>query len=281
MVFGSGDYTYEYADGWGKLPAGWSWGVTVGVACDAEDRVYVHTRGDHPLMVFDRDGNFLDSWGEDVIKDAHGINIDADGNVYCVERVTQCMCKFDTSGKYVMRIDTPGTPGEEGSTDVAISSTGELFISDGYENRKVRRYTSDGKEILSWGEDGQGPGQFTLVHSVRIDEEDRVWVCDRSNRRIQIFDTEGGFIREWTDLLQPDTVYLEPNSNICYIAEIEGQVRVATRDGQTLSTWGGGKSSDVPGEFVGGPHGIWVDSHGDVYVGQIGRDGPPQKYVRQ
>ena len=281
MSFGSGKYTYEFEEGWGKLPSGWDWGFVIGIACDAEDRVYVHARDSHPLMIFDRDGNFLDSWGEDLIKDPHGINIDAEGNVYITERVTHCMLKFDPTGKCVLRIDTPGTPGEEGSTDAAVSSNGDIFVSDGYENRVVRKYTPDGKEILTWGEDGEGPGQFKLVHSVRIDEDDKVWICDRANNRIQIFDTQGKFIREWTGLRHPNTVYLEPNTDICYIAEIDGQVRVCKRSGETITKWGDCKVSNVPGMFAGGPHGIWADSQGSIYVGQVAAPGPPQKYVRK
>jgi len=280
MSFGSGDYRYEYADGWGKLPDGLSWGFTVAVACDAKDRVYVNARGDYPLMIFDGHGNFIESWGEDVIKDAHGIWIDGEGNVYCTERNTHCMCKFNSQGEYVMRIEIPGTPSEEGPTDLAISSTGDLFISDGYEHRVVRKYTAAGEQIMEWGEEGEGPGQFKLVHSVRIDEQDKVWICDRANRRIQIFDTEGEYISEWNDLLQPNTIYFDPSDDILYMAEIEGQVRVCTRDQETLAQWGGGEQSDAPGLFKGGPHGIWADSHGDIYVGQVGVQGPPQKYVR-
>ena len=102
MSFGSGKYTYEVEPGWGKLPEGWTWGWIPAVACDSQDRVFVYSRSEHPLVVFDREGNFLESWGEDVLEDAHGIYIDQDDNVFCVERETHCIHKFNAQGELLM-----------------------------------------------------------------------------------------------------------------------------------------------------------------------------------
>ena len=85
MAFGYGDYVYELDEGWGTLPDGWNLGEIPGVACDSQDRVYVYSISDHPLVIFDREGNFLYSWGEDVLKSAHSVFIDDEDNVYCVE----------------------------------------------------------------------------------------------------------------------------------------------------------------------------------------------------
>ncbi len=286
MPFGSGKYTYEVAEGWGKLPDGWTWGWIPAVACDSQDRVFVYSRSEHPLVIFDREGNFLDSWGEDVLQDAHGIYIDAEDNVYCVERDTHCMHKFNAQGELVMTIGTPGQPGAKDGdpfnkpTDLAIASTGELFISDGYSNARVHKYSPTGEHIKSWGEWGTGPGQFELSHCVRIDKQDRVWVCDRTNDRIQIFDTEGNFLTEWTGLLKPDTIYFDPNEDVVYVAELTQQVSIYSMDGDLITKWGGARPSDKPGEFIACPHGIWADSRGDLYVGQVQADGQLQKFVR-
>jgi sugar lactone lactonase YvrE len=286
MAFGTGKYTYEVVEGWGKLPAGWEWGWIPGVACDSQDRVYVYSRSAHPLVIFDREGNFLDSWGEGIIQDAHGIWIDGEDNVWCVERETHCIFKFNSMGDLVMTIGTPGQAGAPGEpfrlpTDLAISADGSLFISDGYDNDRVHKYTPDGRHILSWGEHGSGPGQFTLSHCVRIDRFDRVWVCDRSNNRIQIFDTNGNYLEERTGLLQPDTIYFDPNEDVVYVAELEQQISVWTLDGELISKWGGAQRSHKPGEFAYCPHGIWADSRGDLYVGQVQGDGALQKFVRK
>jgi sugar lactone lactonase YvrE len=286
MAFGSGKYTYEVAEGWGKLPQGWTWGWIPAVACDSQDRVFVYSRSEHPLVIFDRDGNFLDSWGEDVIKDAHGIYIDADDNVYCTERETHCIFKFNRNGELVMTLGAPGQPGQDGEpfnlpTDLAIASTGELFVSDGYGNARVHKFSPEGELLLSWGERGTGPGQFELSHCVRIDKHDRVWVCDRTNDRIQMFDTDGNYLTEWTGLLKPDTIYFDPNDDVVYIAELQQQISIYTLDGELLTKWGGARPSDNPGEFVACPHGIWADSRGDLYVGEVQADGRLQKFIRQ
>ena len=287
MLYGSGEYTYKVAEGWGELPNGWAWGWIPAVACDSQDRVYIYSRSEHPLVLFDRDGNFLASWGEDFLQDAHGIYIDADDNVYCTERNTHCVRKLDPNGELLMTLGVPGHPAPQDGdpfnlpTDLAIASTGELFISDGYGNSRVHKYSPDGELLLSWGEPGTGPGQFDLSHCVRIDKHDRVWICDRENNRIQIFDTEGQFLTEWTDLKRPDTVYFDPNEDVVYLAEAEGQVCIYTLDGNLITNWGGARKSHTPGEFLGAPHGIWMDSHGDFYVGEVAVEGRLQKFIRQ
>lgn len=287
MTFGSGKYIYEVIEDWAKLPTGWQWGWIPAVACDSQDRVYVYSRSQHPLVIFDRDGNFLDSWGEEVLKAAHGLYIDAEDNVYCTEWLTHCVRKFDRTGKLVMTLGTPDQSGANDGdpfrrpTDLAIASTGELFVSDGYQNARVHKFSPDGELLLSWGEWGDGPGQFALSHCVRLDRFDRVWNCDRENKRIQIFDTNGNFLTQWTDLPRPDTIYFDPHDDVVYIAEVDGQVSIYTLEGQLLSQWGGCQKSDKPGEFLAGPHGIWADSRGDLYVGEVGLDGRLQKFVRQ
>ena len=285
MTFGSGKYTYEYAEGWGKLPSGWEWGWIPAIACDSKDNVYVYSRSAHPLVIFDRHGNFLDSWGEDVLEDAHGIYIDADDNVYCTERETHCIRKFNARGELVMTIGTPHQQGANDGdpfrlpTDLAIASNGDLFISDGYGNARVHKYTADGQHLLSWGEWGTGPNQFELSHCVRI-KNDEVWICDRTNNRIQIFDLNGAFLSEWPGLKHPDTIYFDPNDDVVYIAELDQQISIYTTDRQLLAQWGGGVKSNKPGEFTACPHGIWADSHGDLYVGEVQDDGRLHKYVR-
>lgn len=286
MAFGSGKYTYEVEEGWGKLPAGWTFGWVPAVACDSKDNVFVYSRSEHPLVIFDREGQFLDSWGEDVLEDAHGIYIDGEDNVWCTERETHCVRKFDKNGQLVMTIGTPNQQGNKDGepfrlpTDLAIASTGELFITDGYGNARVHKYSADGELLHSWGEWGSGPGQFELSHCVRIDKQDQVWVCDRTNNRIQIFDTDGNFQSEWTGLKHPDTIYFDPNDDVVYVAELDQQVSIFGLNGELLSQWGGGVKSDKPGEFKACPHGIWADSRGDLYVGEVQVDDHLQKFVR-
>lgn len=287
MAFGSGDHVFQVVQGWGQLPKGWKWGWIPAVACDSQDRVYIYSRSEHALVVFDCEGNFLDSWGEGVLRDAHGIYIDSDDNVYCTEHGSHCVYKFNRDGELVMTLGTPGRPAERDGdpfnqpTDLAIASTGELFVSDGYGNARVHKFSPDGELLLSWGERGDGPGQFALSHGVRVDKYDRVWVCDRENHRIQIFDIAGAFLTEWAGLRRPTTVFFDLIEDVVYVAELDYQVSVYAFDGKLIAQWGGGRESDKPGEFLACPHGIWMDSHGDLYVSEVGADGRLQKFARQ
>ena len=285
MIVGSGDFTYEVAEGWGSLPEGWKLGWIAGVAVDSKDRVYLYNRSEHPLIILERDGSFSASWAEDTLLDAHGILIDGRDQVFCVERETHCMRKFSPDGELLMTLGNPGVQGEEGEpfrlpTDIAFDSKGDMYITDGYDNARVHKFTPDGERIKSWGSPGTGAGEFQLPHCVRVDRNDRVLVCDRANNRIQIFDTEGEFITEWGDLRQPDTIHID--GDIVYVAELEQRVGIWSLEGELLCRWGKGERvEDEPGEFRGCPHGIWTDSRGDLYVSEVQTDQRVQKFVRQ
>ena len=285
MIVGTGDFTYEVAEDWGTYPDGWQLGWVAAVAVDSRDRVYIYNRSEHPLVILDRDGTFAASWAEDVLVDAHGILIDADDQVFCVEREDHCMRKFNADGELMMTLGTPGEMGDVGEpfrlpTDIAFDSKGDMYISDGYGNSRIHKYTGDGEHIKSWGMPGTGPGEFDLPHCVRLDPADRVLVCDRSNNRVQIFDTDGGYLTAWGDLNQPDTIHIDADG-IVYIAELDQRVSILNLGGELLSRWGQGERLDEPGEFLGCPHGIWTDSNGDLYVSEVQTDQRVQKFIRQ
>ncbi len=285
MVFGQGTHQYTVQENWWTLPEGWEFGWVPAVAVDSQDRVYVYSRSEHPMVVFDRDGNFIDAWGDDILKDAHGIFIDADDNIYCTERDTHVMRKFTSEGELLMTLGTPDEPGAEGEpfnkpTDFALGPDGEMYISDGYGNARVHKYSPDGELIKSWGQPGTGPGEFDLPHCVRVDPRNRLMVADRENNRIQFFTLDGEYIEEWGDLLQPDTIYID-DDDLVYIAELGQRISIMTLDGEVISQWGSERGSTVPGEFMACPHGIWLDSHGDIYVGEVQADARLQKFIRQ
>ena len=285
MVFGQGTHQYTVQEDWWTLPEGWEFGWIPAVAVDSQDRVYVYSRSEHPMVVFDQDGNFIDAWGDDILKDAHGIFIDADDNIYCTERDTHVMRKFTTNGELLMTLGTPDEPGAEGEpfnkpTDFALGPDGEMYISDGYGNARVHKYSPDGELIKSWGQPGTGPGEFDLPHCVRVDPRNRLMVADRENNRIQFFTLDGEYIEEWGDLLQPDTIYIDED-DLVYIAELGQRISIMTLDGEVISQWGSERGSTVPGEFLACPHGIWLDSQGDIYVGEVQADARLQKFIRQ
>ncbi len=293
MTFGQGDYTYEYTADWGGHDSQYHGGWIPGVACDSQDRVYVYSRSDTPLNVYDKDGSHIATWGEGLLTPqfAHGIFIDGGDNVFVTDATDHAVYKFSPNGDLLLTLGTPGQAGaSEGDpfnkpTDIASASTGDILVSDGYINHHVHRYTAAGEHICTWGGAGAGPGQFSISHTVRLDAEDRVWICDRENNRLQIFDLEGTFLDEWTGLLRPNNIFIDSREGVIYIAELGRRIsifKIATRE--LLAAWGGGGApSQEPGLFVGGPHGIWVDSHGDIYAGEVelGTEGRIHKYKRQ
>ncbi len=292
-VFGEGRFAFEVVPNWFKPPKGWVFGWIAAVACDARGRVFVYSRSEHPLVILDHDGNFLEEWGKEMLKDAHGLWIDAAGNVYCTERNRHCVFKFSPHGELLITLGTPDKPAEKdgepfnkptdavtvGASD-GSSPVQALFVSDGYGNARIHQFTPDGKLVKSWGRRGEGPGEFNLPHCVRVDRYQRIWVCDRENRRIQIFDMDGNYLTEWRGLLRPNALFFDPKDDVVYVAELEHRVSIWTLEGELIAQWGGGKPSEKPGEFLGGPHGIWVDERGDLYVSEVLVDGRIQKFVR-
>lgn len=296
MTFGSGAYTYTVVEDWGTVPADWQWGWIVGLAVDSQDRVFVASRSAHPLAVFDSAGNLLETWGDEVLfaNQAHGLFIDKDDNVYFTDAANHCLFKFDRTGQLVMTLGTPGQPAAEAGqpfrqpTDAAVATNGEIYVSDGYGNMRVHRYSADGDLLHSWGEAGSGPGQFAISHSVRLDAQDRVWICDRENNRVQIFSSDGDFLQVWDGLLRPNTIHFDATAPVVYVAELGRRLSIFALDedglpGPLLAQWADPEPSDKPGFWRGGPHGIWSDGAGNLYVGEVelGVAGRMWKYQRQ
>ncbi|TAJ86507.1 hypothetical protein EPO44_16090, partial [bacterium] len=184
-MMGSGKFTYEAAEGWGKLPEGWSYREVAAVGVDRQDRVYVFSRGDHPIIVFDRDGNFLRSWGEGTFKRAHGVTMGPDDTIYLTDDGDHTVRKCTLDGKILLTLGIPGKPAPYQSgepfnrcTHVALSPKNELYVSDGYGNSRVHKYSPDGKLLFSWGEPGTDPGQFNIVHNICTDQDGYVFVAE-------------------------------------------------------------------------------------------------------
>jgi DNA-binding beta-propeller fold protein YncE len=266
----------------------------VGIVVDAHDRVYVFNRGSHPMIVFERDGRLVDAWGEGVFSSPHGLQIDAQGNLYTVDNGDHTVRKWTSDGQQLMLLGTPGQAADTGFTDsldtvrgggpfnsptnIAVAADGSLYVTDGYRNCKVHHFSADGQLLDSWGEAGRGPGQFRLVHGICIAPDGRLFVGDRSNDRVQIFSPSGAYLSEWRDVRQPDEIHYGPDGTY-YVAELgwggssSGQglgARVTVRNeaGEVLSAWGDDGAPEASGN-VAAPHGIRIDSQGDLYVGEV------------
>jgi len=292
MPYGAGKYTYELVDGWTKLPEGWTFLDVVDIAINAQDNVYVLNRGAHPVIVFDRDGNFLTSWGEGLFQHAHGICISPDGSIYCTDDQLHVVYKFTPEGKLLMTLGNKGQPSDTGyvsecfdffwslttitrsgppfncPTGVFVSSSSEIYVSDGYGNARVHKFTPDGAHLFSWGEPGSAPGQFRLPHFVWVDKQDRVWVTDRENSRIQIFNTQGKFLDQWTDFIRPTDLVIDDEGTV-YISELCQRVSIFSNDGRLLARWSNERGADLNKALFVSLHTIAVDSRGDIYTGDV------------
>jgi hypothetical protein len=235
MALGKHRIEYEVLEGWGRLPEGWSYVEVAGVACDSQDRVYVFNRGAHPMIVFDKEGKFLNAWGEGMFKGPHGIFIDRNDHLWLADDKDHTVHKFTPSGEKLMTLGEPGKAADTGYkigaspvlraagpfhrvTNVATTVEGDLYIADGYGNARVHKFSKDGRLLFSWGEPGRGPGQFILPHGIALDSAGLVYVADRENSRVQIFSPEGTYLREWTFLNRPYDIFID-DQDMLHIAE--------------------------------------------------------------
>ena len=281
MIYGSGDYRFELVEDWARRPDELNLGWIGGVATDSSDNVYVFNRGDHPMVVFDPAGNIIATWGDEFVKHAHAIWIDAEDILWLTDQKAHCIWKCNTDGKILDAIGNIGVAGEVGEpfnepTDVGLAGDTGFYVSDGYGNNHVHRYDADGGHVSTWGGEGTGPGEFHLPHCVWFDGEDSVWVADRENNRVQVFDAEGKFKVEWTDFKRPADFFARDDGEV-YLAELDAGVAVLDRSGKILARFG--EMGEGPGQFKA-VHGIWLDSSGDMYICEVQRDNGLHKFAR-
>jgi len=279
---GSGKYTYEMHTDWAKLPEGQAMPAAA-VYGDSKDRIYCFNRNlDHPIQIFDREGNYLNSWGAGIFAFPHAIIVDKNDDVWVVERNHGQIMKFTNDGKLLQTIGQKGFRSDTGAdnTDfgsngwklvthggdpfnmpagIAVNDAGEIFIADGYANARVHKFAADGTLIKSWGSPGSAPGEFNLPHGCWIDRKGRLFIADRENDRVQVFDQEGAHLATWpSKLIGPAVIYVD-DDDIVYVAEHNGGlVSILTLEGEMLTQWGSLTHRSC--------HGIWVDSHKDIYV---------------
>jgi sugar lactone lactonase YvrE len=288
-----------YSNGvkWGRLPAGRVWGNTSAVDVDADGHIWVADkcgallctdRTEDPIQEFDLSGTLLKSFGSGMMISPHGIHIDRGGNVWVTDNGEaagkgQQVLKFSRDGKLLMTLGRAGMHGADGETfnqptDVAVAPNGDVFVSDGHVNARIVKFSSDGRFIKAWGRKGGGPGEFDLPHALAFDSQGRLFVGDRSNSRIQIFDQEGNFLAEWRQFGRPSGIFIDRNDTI-YVTDSESNptrnpeyqrgLRIGSARDGSVRAFVPIRSED-PNAAAGGPEGIAALADGTIFGAETG-----------
>ena len=315
---------YRAVDGWAKLPAGRPMGAVGDLMVDPDGRhlwAIVRCTASEPerfgnecldstldpILKFDLQGNVVMSFGGGMFIWPHGLDVDREGNILVTDAVAarktppgkrgHQVVKFSPDGKVQLVLGTPGEPGTSprhlnAPSDVVVAANGNIFVADGHDfggnNNRVVKYAKDGTFIKEWGKTGYAPGEFRMLHSIAIDHQGRVFVADRGNNRIQIFDQEGKFLAQWTQFGRPSGITFDDKDQI-FVTDSEsdneqnpgwemgiriGDARSGWISAFILYPWGDPREVRGTGaEFVA------VDREGNLYGGEP-RPRRIQKYVR-
>ena len=304
---------YRTIGDWAKLPERRPWGSTAGVALDRNGNIWVAERcaanscaGSSlaPILEFDSSGKLLTSFGADMFVFPHGITVDRSGNVWVTDGDGKDgkghqVFKFSPKGKILLTLGKAGVAGDgEGTFNrpsaVAIAANGDIFVADGHggeSNARIVKFSKEGKFILAWGKKGSAPGELNIPHALAFDSKGRLFVADRGNNRIQIFDQNGKFIDQWQQFSRPSGIFIDQN-DVIYVADSEsGSVakdHAAWKRGIRI---GSAKDGSVTG-FIPDPNtdpnytgtsaaeGVAADTKGVIYGAEVGPK-DLKKYVKQ
>ena len=236
---------------WGQLPEGRTWGSTASVSVAPDGTIWVADRcgnsgaggttcggastGVNPVFQFDTSGRLLKQWGAGMFTNPHKLTIDKDGNLWMADNGQHQVFKLDQNGKVLLTLGKKGVAGPgndefDAPTEVAIADNGDIFVGDGHTgggtavgNARVVKFDRNGKFIKTWGRKGMGPGEFDLVHTLAFDSRGRLFVGDRQNNRIQIFDQDGTFIVQWFQFGRPSGIHIDKKTDTIYVADSESR----------------------------------------------------------
>ncbi len=287
---------------WPRKPDHFIWGQMPGITVDNQDQVYIFTRSRPAVQVYQPDGKFLRAWNVEDFGGAHYIRIGPKGNVWTANINNHVVRKYSPEGKLLLTLGQPGRAGSDRRhfdrpTDMVVFPTGDIFVSDGYGNRRVMHFDAAGKYVNQWGQAGTKPGRFALPHSIVADSHRRLYVADRENARIQVFDTKGKLLAVWADLITPWGLWLTkkgelwvcgssplkdntgkwlvipPSDQVLMKLSLKGKVLLRVPLKKTTAPPG------KPGQ-LNWVHGIAFDSQGNLYLGDI-QGGRAQKFSRK
>lgn len=279
---------YRAVENWAKLPAGMEWGQVISVQPDAHGRIWVFHRKDPPILEFDASGKLVKSFGAGMFVQPHGLTVDRDGNIWVTDQSAkdgkgEQAIKFSPEGKVLMTLGKAGVAGSgpdmfNGPCDVAVAANGDIFVADGHggdTNARVVKFSKEGKFIKAWGRKGSEPGEFDTLHRLAMDSKGRLFVADRGNNRIQIFDQEGNFIAQWRQFGRPSGIYISRNDTLY---SVDSQSDEMTNPGVKRGIRVGSAKNGSVKWFIPDPstdprialaEGVSADARGDIYAAGV------------
>ena len=313
---------YATVENWAKMPEGRTWGSTSAVDIDHDGKsIWVAERcganscagSKLPVVLkFDASGKLVKSFGEGMFIFPHGIHVDRQGNVWVTDTIPlgstaeaaagkgQIVVKFSPEGKVLLTLGKVGVAGDGPDTfnqpsDVVTAPNGDIFVADGHggnTNARIVKYSKDGKFIKTWGKKGSGPGEFDAPHAIAMDSKGRLFVGDRNNNRIQIFDQEGKFLEEWRQFSRPSGIFIDKN-DVIYVTDSESNTRRnpgwkrgirigSAKDGKVTAFIPDPEANpdSGPGAGTSAAEGVATDAQGNVYGAEVGPRAL-KKYVKK
>ena len=288
---------YREDVGWAKTALGRPFGSTIGVDIDRDGKsVWVYDRCGGstcqnskiaPVMKFDPTGKLVAAFGSGLVNDPHGFYVDRDNNIWLTDfrgkdGKGHTVLKLSPDGKVLMTLGKPGVAGDgpdtfNSPTDVLIAPNGDIFVADGHgaqTNARIVKLSKEGKFIKAWGKEGKAPGEFDVPHGLAMDSQGRLFVADRANNRIQIFDQDGKFLAEWKQFGRPSGVFIDKN-DIIYVADSQSSDKTnpGFKQGIRIGSAKDGKVTAFIQETVdvGALEGVAADDSGNVYGGYTNR----------
>ncbi len=262
-----------------QIPADVEMGAPSSVGWTSRNRLLVFNRGPNPLMEFEPDGSFVRSWGQGEYDRPHGMRVDGRGNIWTTDVNADVVRKMDPDGEVLLRIDADDTPLMNEPTDLAIGLEGEIFVLVGHGQGEphVLKFDRGGSLMTSWGEAGTGASEFDTPHSIVVDAEGLVYVADRQNRRVQIFDSGGTYIKEWAYKGLPCGLFIDADQQMYMVSGFAGEILKLDENGKAIGA--NGQPGKGLGEF-GEAHYMTVTPSGDIYVADTVRP-ELHKYVER
>ena len=293
---------YRTVEGWAKMPEGRAWGATsaVDVAPDGRsiwvgERCGANTCAGSSLpaiLQFDETGRLRKSFGAGMFVFPHGIHVDRGGNVWITDArgrdgKGQQVFKFSPDGKLLLTLGKAGVTGEgpdvfNQPSDVVVAASGDVFVADGHDensNARIVKFSKDGQFIKTWGKRGSAPGEFDTPHGLAFDSRGRLFVADRGNNRIQIFDQDGKFLEEWRQFGRPSGVYIDKR-DVLYVADSESNsktnpgwkrgIRIGSAKDGKVTAFIPDPERDPEKVVTSGSEGVAADAHGNVYGAEVG-----------